>query len=234
MTDRPIIFSAPMIRALLEGRKTQTRRVLKRHALHKPDPHSIVYHDGSLICRWKSGIRHDIPSPYAPGDRLYVKEAWRAMDRQDEFSGSQIAAQCLDAGYKRPWSPIQYEADGARDNWIREPLGFGTKLGRYRHSRFMPRWASRLTLTVTDVRVQRLQDISEADAAAEGCSEGHTVDVISGIHEGWSARTSFRTLWNSLHGTDAWAANPWAVALTFTAHKCNIDQMEGAARIALK
>ena len=91
----------------------------------------------------------------------------------------------------------------------------------------MPRWASRLTLTVTDVRVQRLQDISEADAQAEGLVEvyeGWATDS-AGRHWGPTARDSYRILWNDLHGPEAWAANPWVAALTFETHRHNIDQI---------
>ena len=232
MADKPIIFSAPMVRALLDGRKTQTRRVLK------PQPHEYAGHfwitdRHSGECRiddWTQGRAGCLP--YFPGDRLWVREAWRAMDRQDEFSGSQIATQCLDVGYKRPWSPIQYEVDGARDNWIAGPHGFGTKPGRYRHARFMPRWASRLTLTVTEVRVQRLQEISEADAVAEGLEAepshlGISTNYCFGATAYSRAKPAFCALWNSLHGPDAWDANPWVVALTFDVHRGNIDQATG-------
>lgn len=84
----------------------------------------------------------------------------------------------------------------------------------------MPRWASRLTLIVTDVRVQRLQDISRGDAMGEGCP-------FQNMADGDDPREWFRALWNSLHGPDAWDANPWVCALTFTVHRCNIDQMPG-------
>jgi len=101
----------------------------------------------------------------------------------------------------------------------------------------MPRWASRLTLTVTDVRVQRLQEISEADAWAEGCRQGEMDDHEkpfpadepdpSGIGErGWdNARDWFGDIWNSLHGPDAWEANPWVAAISFDVHCLNIDDL---------
>ncbi len=101
---------------------------------------------------------------------------------------------------------------------------------RARPSIHMPRWASRMTLTVTDVRVQRLQDISEADAVAEGVIH----DSFGGWrgHEGTigypTAIWAYHHLWNSLHGPGAWDANPWVVALTFNVQRGNIDQMPGA------
>lgn len=260
MADKQIIFSAPMVRALLDGRKTQTRRVIKYGKYlpefcggrydDKNDPSNYGWEDcerGEWITldqwpRWNF-------VPYRKGDRLYVREAWRAMDGQDKFSGSQIAAQCLEAGYKRAWSPIQYEVDGERDNWIADPHGFGSKPGRYRHARFMPRWSSRLTLIVTDVRVQRLQEISEADALAEGVEPLHTGYFPYGITTFMTtcvdgrevpaqccrtARHSFEMLWNSLHGPDAWGANPWVCAISFTVQRGNIDQMPGGDVMADK
>jgi hypothetical protein len=98
----------------------------------------------------------------------------------------------------------------------------------------MTRWASRLTLTVTDVRVQRLHDISEADAEAEGAPmaimPGRDDQPFAHMGGGkWAtADYWFRALWTRLHGPDAWGANPWVCALTFTVHRCNIDQMPGA------
>jgi hypothetical protein len=92
----------------------------------------------------------------------------------------------------------------------------------------MPRWASRLTLTVTDVRVQRLHEISDDDAVAEGCecdSDGWRDYLFPSTQCCGTARDSYRTLWNSLHGPDAWDANPWVVAVSFSVQHGNIDQI---------
>lgn len=210
MADKPIIFSAPMIRALLDGRKTQTRRVLK------PQPPTGLMPECFAI----AGEAQPIGARWSRGDRLWVREAWRSLNGLDGLSGAQIEAQCREAGYKRPWGPVHYEADGARDNWIADPHTFGTAPGRYRHARFMPRWASRLTLIVTDVRVQRLHDISEDDARAEGCEWSGDRNFLETPSE------CYRDLWNSLHGQDAWKANPWICALTFTVHHQNIDRLK--------
>ena len=234
MTDRPIIFSAPMIQALLAGRKTQTRRVLKQ-----------TWSSDAQICKvgsrwdWRLGTRGgEVKVPFAIGDRLWVREAWRSMEGQDQFSGAQIGAQCLEAGYKRAWSPVQYEADGSRDNWLPDPHTFGTKPGRLRAPIHMPRWASRLTLVVTDVRVQRVRDISEDDAIAEGCrpffdkANPEMITGPNGTHHPMMPLKgpidAFRSLWNTLHAPDAWERNDWVAAVTFTTHQCNIDQMEKA------
>lgn len=210
MTDRPIIFSAPMVRALLDGRKTQTRRVLK------PQP---VWDNGALGIedakgRWifasntENGFGEGLPRsafrmPYTSGDRLYVREAHKLIDQHCD--------------YRADWPEATQH------------------LFRWRPSIHMPRWASRLTLIVTDVRVQRLQEISGEDCIAEGvdcetCAASWTVGRSACNQRGcFEIRQNFRTLWNSLHGPGAWAANPWVVAISFDVKRGNIDQIGGAA-----
>jgi hypothetical protein len=218
MADRPMIFSAPMVRALLDGRKTQTRLVLN------PQPDTTS--DPSGLGEWGALNRYGYWSPaegirpYQIGDRLWVREAWRAERGQDRQNATEMATACLAAGYSRVWAPIFYDVDAARVNFEN-----GMVAGRYRHSHFMPRWASRLTLIVTDVRVQRLQDISETDAVAEGAAP-ILKDQLQAIPGMEGHRGDFRGLWNSIHGPDAWDANPWVCALTFTVHRCNIDHLE--------
>ena len=184
MTDKPIIFSAPMVRALLAGTKTQTRRVLK------PLPRRTIFFDP------KTAVLDQFQEPpYAPGDRLWVREAF--------------SYELLDVdrnGFMPPW----YWADGNPESG---------DFTRPKPSIHMPRWASRLTLLVTDVRVQRLQEISRGDAMEEGCPFANMAD-------GPNPRDWYRGIWNSLHGPGAWDANPWVAALTFTVHRQNIDQME--------
>lgn len=221
MADRPIIFSAPMVRALLDGQKTQTRRVLKLAGRApeyigpigcQDDPTcwgwdhadggyiTVAGDDNDHLPGWRDGWR-DWSGAYAPGDRLWVREA---------------------VCWVSAWG-WRYRADNDDLTEKRE----AGEVGRWRPSIHMPRWASRLTLTVTDVRVQRLQDISEADAIAEGgdatrVTEFHTLAMPSFI-------AGFQGLWNSLHGPGAWDANPWVVALTFDVVRGNIDQMPGVA-----
>lgn len=233
MRISPIPFSAPMIRAILREieapgtGKTQTRRVLKS----QPSSHAQIYRVGSAW-EWRDGTRGgSVRIPYTTGDRLWVKEAWRFPAIDDFYSPSEVANQCLDAGYIRPWAAIIYEADRHKINW---PSHFGDA-GRLRNARFMPRWASRITLIVTDVRVQRLQDISEEDAKAEGLSP----DPVSGRY--WcgmdeagpitakSPITAYAWLWNSLHGEDAWTANPWVAAYTFRPVLGNVDTLQDTA-----
>ncbi|WP_422028117.1 hypothetical protein [Roseovarius sp.] len=201
MTDRPILFSAPMIRALLDGRKTQTRRVLK------PQPSNV---DG--VGRWyrmSSGGEslNCYEIPITPGDRVWVRETWNVPDAYLEPRNRQTALELMNYA-ATPWAIP----------------------GRWRPSIFMPRWASRLTLTVTDVRVQRVQEISEADAMAEGIKRNipgwFPVPGIDG--SGTTARAAFAMLWDSLNAKRGfgWSENPWIAAYTFTVHHCNIDQME--------
>lgn len=194
MADRPIIFSAPMVRALLEGRKTQTRRVLK-----KPAAMNALTIFGPTFLTLPGNI--DLVG-YAPGDRLWVREAWTAR-----MTHGWTIADARSGHYE---TELVYRADDVEsiDGWW--------------PSIHMPREFSRLTLTVTDVRGQRLQDIGEADAVAEGV-DGKWSDASDSAT--YSTPTDvFRDLWNSLHGPDAWDANPWVVALTFTVERRNIDE----------
>jgi hypothetical protein len=227
MADRPIIFSAPMVRALLEGRKTQTRRVLSHKSIDLGiAPRVEVCHPEWIqFLHPQGGPLTCVKWPYATGDRLYVREAWRP-----HYLGDGV------------WNlDVSYPADGERRmisdgefgdkdwNWPKAAdRGNVTPL-------HMPRWASRLTLTVTDVRVQRLQDISEADAIAEGIdrlpNSGGPNHFSVSVDGGWAndpkATGAYAALWNSLHGPGAWGANPWVVALTVTVQRGNIDQIGG-------
>jgi hypothetical protein len=211
MTDRPIIFSGPMVRALLDGRKTQTRRVLKG----KPPKCPPTCH-GTVPC----GICGIDPG-YAPGDRLWVRETWRTDASMDALKPKKIEAACLDAGYRRPWAPIQYEADGARDNFTESDQ----RPGKTRVAIHMPRWASRLTLIVDAVKVERLTDISETDAQAEGLLQayGGWVADSDGRCFGKDPQNAFRVLWEAINGAESWAANPWVVAVSFRVVRANID-----------
>ena len=214
MKERPIIFSAPMVRALLAGTKTQTRRIVKARDLEWMDVHQGLREpDNAERC------------PYGqPGDRLWVKETWRTADTLDALSPSAIAEKCMDAGYSKPWAPLQWEADGQRN---REWSGFGpgngvvVGPGKTRVSIHMPRWASRITMEITSVRVERLQEISIEDAKAEG-AWGPDDSIVQKVADYFGTdifsanpRKAFQMLWESINGPDSWAANPWVWAIEF-------------------
>lgn len=221
MNAKPILFSAPMIRALLEGRKTQTRRIIESQPKVSDEEAKV------LPAAWDAGFV-DVKCPYGePGDLLWVKESWRVPSILDDLSGKQIADKAVDAGYRLPWCPIKYDADGTL-NSVKAWSEFGFTLnsavpGRYRHARFMPRWASRITLKIKKIRVERLQDIIEQDAQAEGC--GAIVDYAVGR----TYRTEFQELWRSIHGPESWQQNPWLWVIEFEVIKQNIDAVLKAA-----
>lgn len=212
MTDRPILFSGPMVRALLDGRKTQTRRVAT-HAT--PGMHLDRVGPTGWQFTGEGGLPRISYTPrYAVGDRLYVREAWRSAAPLDDTAPRDMGELLV--------PPLRYEADGETVNW-KEWRGHDA--GRFRQGMHMPRWASRLTLIVKDVRVQRLQEISEADAWAEGvenCGEADGGRAIPG-----HGRDLFQSLWDSLNAERGfgWNANPWVAAYSFTVHRGNIDEL---------
>jgi hypothetical protein len=195
MTDRPILFSAPMIRALLDGRKTQTRRVLK-------PPYGTLE---MTSAGWRP-----IFTKCFVGDRLWVREAWRSTCYSDEIKPRDL----------RQGSRIWHEVDG-KPKEVSDGKVTGQAWGKLRPSIFMPRWASRLTLTVTDVRVQRLQEISASDCIEEG------IDPQGGDHEEEGLIYEFETLWDSINAKRGfgWNENPWVVAYTFKVDPHNIDKL---------
>lgn len=197
--ERPILFSGPMVRALLAGTKTQTRRPVKGMALEWLRPEgftpTFVADPANHLC------------PYgAPGDRLWVREAWRAMAEHD-------ASRPLDI----PWrAPVVYEASRHPD----------TLFGKLRPGMFMPRWASRITLEIVGVRVERLHDISEADARAEGIvpfRDGHGWHTEEGRHYAGSAIDAYLNLWTDINGEESAKANPfvWCIEFRKAASGCS-------------
>ncbi len=222
MSDKPIIFSAPMVRALLDGRKTQTRRVLKISG-HRTfsqfgpsDTNGYDWHFRDAGARWHDYRHADLLArlPYAVSDRLWLREAHairEAIRMPRRIDNIEYRA---DLPGEAP--PMTDPISSARLLWNLQPK-------RWRPSIHMPRWASRITLTVTDVRVQRLQDISEADARAEGAVMPWLGSPGTAEDDTRTGLSEFEALWNSLHGPDAWDQNPWVVALTFTVQKGNID-----------
>ena len=214
MKERPILMSAPMVRAILDGTKTQTRRVVKptmtapKVAPLHMEPWIIdgeqEIDDHGLPC-W-SGFHPDYPGeakwfscPYGGiGERLWVRET-HALVPMTAYRASDGVQQTID-----PNDPDH--AAIYRAGWDRSDPGT-----RWRPSIFMPRWASRITLEITDVRVQRVQEITVEDAMHEGITAPMLNDKYS------TMRGGFSILWdeiNAARGYD-WASNPWVWALTF-------------------
>ena len=188
--EHPILFSGEMVRAIMEGRKTQTRRVIK------PQPNDI--RESPFV---KSGIEdthgYEIKRKYAPGDKLWVRETWMPFTENGVRSGMAI--------YRATDKP---EQDGDR------PL-------KWRPSIFMPRWASRITLEVVSVRVERVQDISEEDALSEGISFWKPKEMDNRPFEEnfWTnyPQFAFQNLWDSINAKRGygWDANPWVWVIEF-------------------
>lgn len=206
MRERPIIERDGQVRAILEGRKSQTRRVIKLPPDHMAG--GFVLTDGGdvwmdyqvAVSRPEIATAIDLQSehrcPYGViGDRLWLKEAWN-----------------------KEGGAVSYRADG---DWIADyraaaESGIGVPRRpdlKWIPSVSMPRWASRIILEVTDVRVERLQDISEEDARAEGF-EYEVLQAVSGEHK--TARDNFSIFWDNTRGNGSWASNPWCWVLTFS------------------
>ena len=207
MEERPILFSAPMVRAILDGRKTQTRRIVK----------PVPSFNGGCACHDADALQQDYVEPYwvfpkicrygQPGDTLWVRETWGAVSPTDERVPLALG-QC----------EIEYRADlppGCTDGPGQWPADArdDPEAPKWRPSIHMPRWASRITLRITDVRVERLQDVSRQDCVAEGCAGGH--GSIPGYPYSATPREHFHHIWNHINGPGAWDNNPWVWVLSF-------------------
>lgn len=195
MKERPILFSGAMIRAILEGCKTQTRRAVKDSGLYAIEDH----HGTETAKRERAALATRCPFGQ-PGDRLWVREAWA-------FHVQAIGVALEEEG------PFVYRAD---------PMAEQTRLcNRWRRSIHMPRWASRILLEIVSVRVERLNDISEVDAMREGCEHNGECDHVRQSCEDigcWgtnSYRGGFCELWESINGPGSWDANPWVWVIEF-------------------
>lgn len=227
MKERPILFSGPMVRALLDGRKTQTRRVVKLPAKGEYVRPDMGGWDASTIggkgcydkhgnafaerpCVWNQTTGTTITPPYDPGDRLWVRETWTPGYYHD--------AEHEDG----PKVSVIYDADKDERTCIAPSIELAQKWERAysedgdtpppkRPSIHMPRWASRILLEITDVRVERLQDITGNDVEAEGVEFPDGISVER-VLERWEP---FRGLWNSINGPGSWDANPWVWVIEF-------------------
>ena len=243
MSDKPILFSAPMVKALLAGVKTKTRRIFKPQPdMHDAGDCSINGHRGGVDYLMRE-VAPKFWSRVKVGDKLWVKETAH-ITSWSEYGEVWMtyAADETKSGILHPRDEDYLERLCARV----EKAGAETNAaGLYENippsvlvkpSIHMPRWASRITLTVTDVRVQRLQEISEADAIAEGCKavrsgcfvfDATAYDRAGLCHS--SAVMAYSVLWDEINGEGSWDANPWCAAYTFTVALGNIDQIARAA-----
>jgi hypothetical protein len=228
MKERPILFSGPMVKAILDGKKTQTRRIVKPMAglqskwlapdLISDVPHGEIIDGGWQMHHPKAGTTHTaagitvdepydsplgwIRCPYGkPGDRLWVRETFTPLPGPKAifYNADNVAIHYMDQSFRK------YPVGGPRKPSI-----------------FMPRWACRIFLEITGVRVQRLNDISEEDAKAEGCEAVTTYRYIPGEavkepdYES-PALDEFRGLWNQINGKKhPWSSNPWTWVIEFS------------------
>ena len=201
MKDRPILFSAPMVRALLDGSKTQTRRVMKAQppshvvdfcTYHNPKGDGLAHFGFDPVARelqeWFAVC------PYGqPGDRLWVRETWRPN---------------ADGGF-------EYKADGGPMQSAFKQIFDDLLKRKWKPSIHMPRGASRITMDITGVRIEQLHDITETDAKAEGLTCHHglyaTPDQVWQI----DPRKAYRDLWESINGPESWEANPFVWVIEF-------------------
>ncbi|HGM5805693.1 TPA: hypothetical protein ACKP33_001926 [Serratia marcescens] len=209
MKERPVIFNGEMVRAILDGRKTQTRRVVSDRHLHLIDVASQVGECYPL----ESGIDHANSQSYyrehcpfgQVGDRLWVRETFAGHylddDQIQDIKDGRCKAKCL-CEYRADYGDDAECADG----WT--------------PSIHMPRWASRITLEITAVRVERLNDISQEDAQVEGMELTGWVPSYSnpdnaGFDETFTPYDNFAMLWQSIYGEESWSANPWVWVIEF-------------------
>lgn len=217
MKERPVLFSGEMVKAILDGRKTQTRRILKPFGKYE-----IVYDSPE---NWQeeydqTGDEKLIPilngklgscpvfvnthlCPFGvPGDRLWVREAFQPLWVKDRPGNYKTGD-----GYK-----VSYPATDGIQEYMTSDDEWTDRITPSIH---MPRWASRITLEITGVRVERLQDISEKDAAAEGCCTGRCSECSEDWPELELPKHHFEHLWESINGEGSWAKNPWVWVIEF-------------------
>lgn len=222
MTEHPILFSAPMVRAILEGRKTQTRRVVK--GFEQADGFRQTLDSDKSIWLGKGGGQ--IKCPYGqPGDRLWVRETMESDG--DDYWFPKTEANLWPNGIEFPFPVENGDYAPVVLAWMKKQSEAGRTTVP---AIYMPRWASRINCEITDVRVQRLQDISEEDAKAEGaeclCSiEDAKADERArengNMEEGYFSPKSyvdgFQRLWDSINAARGygWDSNPWVWAVSF-------------------
>lgn len=224
----PIIFSPSMVRAIIAGKKTQTRRIISGASNQRAAEYYIQGNrwwadsgpDAELV--WQSTLN----SPYGePGQLMWVREVWGVHTRSTGGPKTPRPGGWLGLGYKADnlGSGHILDVDMPHTYWVKPP---GDLWNYYREKTrwqkwispiHMPRWASRITLFIEELRIERLQDITEADAIAEGVEPYHRqgTSMEPGCHV--SARTRFGMAWDTINGNrGSWASNPWLWVITFS------------------
>lgn len=220
MKERGILFKAEMVRAILDGSKTQTRRIVKGEAhewLSDFTPEYVADPANNLCPHGKVG------------DRLWVRETFCETTNVNSFDNWPDRPHTRTDDYESEvtWSAYIYRADGEWD-WC-DADGGQTERSFWKPSLFMPRIASRITLEITDVRIERLKDIGNADSIAEGISRFYDNkhysekgvgayryhDYITGVNDLTDPVRSYRSLWESINGPASWNANPWVWVIEF-------------------
>lgn len=253
--ERPILFNAQMILALLNGSKTQARRAVNPQPY--VDKHGNYCWNDRNFGQDSSGprtqaIASQLPSSETgrvicpqgkPGDRLWVRETWR-IGAWDENKGALAIDYMASPPGETPWITVPEDLENyygesvfekywmqSTDDCIESDLSTdadgkyhwepGQSPCRVRPSTHMPRWASRITLEITGVRMERLHEISEADAMAEGCTENHNgyfwggPHAVSGLKQMVTAKKAYCDLWESINGPGSWDVNPWVWVVEF-------------------
>lgn len=199
--ERPILFSGPMVRAIREGRKTQTRRIVK------PQPRIVhaIHNDASIVTNriFRNGDQRIHCPCGQPGDWLWVKETWRTLDSLEHVNPSNL----------RPGAPVEYRVGGHNVNGFQGETLIG--MGRWRPSIFMSKWMSRVILEIVSVRVERLNDITEDHAKAEGVEDSIPCGCLDNGTSECSSRCRFKSLWESINGPGSWDLNPWVWVVEF-------------------
>ncbi|EPP3317131.1 hypothetical protein ACT9D3_003910 [Salmonella enterica subsp. diarizonae serovar 50:r:z] len=210
MKERGMIFNAEMVNAILSGRKTQTRRIMKvqpgtpefglRRIIEssKANENGMYFWSQDDACGIKARSKPFL-FPYGEvGDRIWVRETFRVHSRATD-----VATLVYRASVRNSWTEQTHRVPVAVCNKPSTPE-------KWTPSIHMPRWASRILLEITDVRVERLRDLSEEDAKSEGITPS-----AGGVLPGWEYRINFRDLWMDIYGTDNWEANPWVWVIEF-------------------
>ena len=226
MSEKPILFSAPMVRAILDGRKTKTRRVVKPVRgfescnICRPDfmadQDKVWWHGADTE---RVGVAQSCPYGQI-GDLLWVREEHYRFGHWEEVSSVRTRTGRQKWAFVQDSREVLFDAPAEfrKGRQHKDPF---TPAWHKRLARFMPRWASRITLEITDVRVERLQDIDGRDAIDEGIEKTdwkYSCEPFKNYNGGRpfsSPKASFKSLWESINGPDSWDANPWVWVIGF-------------------